>query len=71
MCFSKQGVSRRAKIKDELINIELELLKSHNDEQTHDKNLAIDRIKSDFSSMQRNFPRQVLRLAPFKIHMEI
>ena len=47
MCFSKQGVSRRAKIKDQLINIELELLKSHNDEQTHDKNLAIDRIKSD------------------------
>ena len=32
MCFSKQGVSRRAKIKDQLINIELELLKSHNDE---------------------------------------
>ena len=47
MCFSKQGVSRRAKIKDQLINIELELLKSHNDEQTHDENLAIDRIKSD------------------------
>ena len=45
MCFSKQGVSRRAKIKDQLINIELELLKSHNDEQTHDENLAIDRIK--------------------------
>ena len=46
MCFSKQGVNRRAKIKDRLINIELELLKSH-DEQTHDENLAIDRIKSD------------------------
>ena len=41
MCFGKQGVSRRAKIKDQLINIELELLKSHNDE-----NLAIDRKKS-------------------------
>ena len=47
MWFSKQGVSRRAKIKDQLINIELEVLKSHIDEQTHDENLAIDRIKSD------------------------
>ena len=41
MCFSKQGVSRGAKIKDQLINIELELLKSHNDE-----NLAMDRKES-------------------------
>ena len=75
MCFSKQGVSRRAKIKEQLINIELELLKSYNDEQTHDENLAIDRIKSDpnnfFKYAKKFSKRRVLRLALFKIHMEI
>ena len=50
MCFDKQGVSRREKIKKQLVNIELELLKSHNDERTHDEILAIDRIKSDPNS---------------------
>ena len=49
-------------------------MKSHNDEQSHDENLAIDRIKSDpnyFFKYAKNSPRRVLRLALCKIHMGI
>ena len=69
MCFSKQGVSRRAKIKDQLINIELQLLKSHNDEQTHDENLAIDRIKSDpnyFFKYAKKFSKTGTEVGPLQ-----
>ena len=71
MCFSKQGVSRRAKIKEQLINIELELLKSHNDEQTHDENLAmpIDRIKSDpnyFFKYAKKFSKTGTEVGPLQ-----
>ena len=69
MCFSKQGVSRRAKIKEQLINIELELLKSHNDKQTHDENLAIDRIKSDpnyFFKYAKKFSRTGTEVGPLQ-----
>ena len=69
MCFSKQGVSRRAKIKDQLINIELELLKSHNNEQSHDENLAIDRIKSDpnyFFQICKKFSKTGTEIGPLQ-----
>ena len=69
MCFSKQGVSRRAKIKDQLINIELEQLKSHNNEQTHDENLAIDRIKSDpnyFFKYAKKFSKTGTEVGPLQ-----
>ena len=69
LCFSKQGVSRRAKIKDQLINNVLELLKSHNDEQTHDENLAIDRIKSDpnyFFKYAKKFSKTGTEVGPLQ-----
>ena len=68
MCFSKQGVSRRAKINNQLINIELELLKSHN-EQTHDENLAIDKIKSDpnyFFKYAKKFSKTGTEVGPLQ-----
>ena len=43
----KHGLTRREKIKEQLVDIESELLKSHNDERLHDENKALDRIKSD------------------------
>ena len=66
MCFSKQGVSRRAKIKDQLINIELELLKNHNDEQTHEEHLAIDKIKSDPNYFSKKFSKKGTEVGPLQ-----
>ena len=43
----KHGLTRREKIKEQLVDIESELLKSHNDDRLHDENKALDRIKSD------------------------
>ena len=51
----KHGLTRREKIKEQLVDIESELLKRYNDERFDDENKALDRIKSDptiSSSMQ-------------------
>ena len=40
-------MTRREKVKEQLVDIESELLKCHNDERSHDENKALDRIKSD------------------------
>ena len=67
MCFNKQGFSRREKIKEELVNIELELLKSHNDEQTHDENLAIDKADPNyFYKYAKKFSKTGTEVAPLQ-----
>ena len=69
MCFNKQSFSRREKIKEQLVNIELELLKSHNDEKTHGKILAIDRIKSEpnyFFKYAKKFSKTSTEVGPLQ-----
>ena len=45
--ISKHGVIYRERIKEQLVNIELEILQSHKDENIHLENVAVHRIKTD------------------------
>ena len=45
--ISKHGVICRERIKEQLVNIELEILQSHKDENIHLENVAVHRIKTD------------------------
>ena len=63
----KHGLPRREKIKEQLVDIESELLKSHNDEILHDENKALDRIKSDpnyFFKYAKKFSKTATEVGP-------
>ena len=63
----KHGLTRREKIKEQLVDIESELLKSHNDERLHDENKALDRIKSDpnyFFKYAKQFSKTATEVGP-------
>ena len=63
----KHGLTRRGKIKEQLDDIESELLKCHNDERLHDENKALDRIKSDpnyFFKYAKKFSKTATEVGP-------
>ena len=63
--ISKHGVICRERIKEQLVDIELEILQSHKDENIHLENVAVHRIKTDptiSSNMQKNLLSLIQRL---------